>query len=147
MRNFQRMQKNQTTRGHVAQIHLQEFSLSFSVAEWQISPVPLRFLLFVYYFSTIEICFSCSVRIKFHIKVALFFERSGKHIWICNTPNEIMQLLCEFCFSNYIGIIFFLQNRAAKLAGASQYLLLIPPNGSLQFLKDVNIWTILNFRF
>ena len=39
--------------------------------------------------STIEICFSCSVRIKFHIKVALFLEGSGKHICICKTPSEI----------------------------------------------------------
>ena len=105
---FSKKAKNQTTRGHVAQIHLREFSLSFSVAEWQISPVPRRFLLFVYYFSTIEICFSCNVGIKFHIKVALFFERSGKHICICNTPSEIMQLFCECCFPHYMRSRFLL---------------------------------------
>ena len=88
---FSKKAKNQTTRSRVVEIHLQEFSLSFSVAEWQISPVPQRLLLLVYHFSTIEICFSCNVGIKFHIKVALFFERCGKHICICNTSSEIMQ--------------------------------------------------------
>ena len=65
--------------------------------------MPLRFLLFFHNFSTSRICFSCSMGIKFHIKIALLLERCQKRICIYNTSRVIMQILCEFSFPCSVG--------------------------------------------
>ena len=79
------------------------------------SRMPFRFLLFFHYFSTVKICFPCCMGVKFHIIIALLLQRCEKHICICNTPSEIMQFLCEFCFPYYMRSIFCLRKHATKM--------------------------------
>ena len=80
----------------MAQFHLIDFLCDFSWPELQISPAPLRFLLFLHYFHTYKICFPHCMGIKFRIKVALFFERCENHMCICDTSSEIMHFYVDF---------------------------------------------------
>ena len=129
------------------QIHLQEISISFSWPELQVSAVSLRFLLFFHNFSTSRICFSCSVGIKFHIKIALLLERCQKRICIYTTSPVIMQFSCEFSFPCPIRSIFCYVLPGEQCSKKWWTQTEAPPNGRLQLLKNIknpywNTWNI-----
>ena len=124
-------------------IHLHDFLFSVSWPELKNSSMPLRFLIFFHNFLTSEICFSCSVGINFHIKIAVLLERCEQHICIYNTSLVIMHFSMNVHshapWESCVARFFVGKPCSNKWSTQTK----APPNDRLHFLKNVKIWSIL----